>query len=63
MMLPRWVGAPVAACLLADGSGRITVKNPKNGTTWHFDFDAGKGPRIIHVRGEQVECGYRWKPM
>ena len=50
------------AALKPDGSGRITVKNATGGV-WHFDFDAGQGPRAIHVHGDNVECAYIWKPM
>ena len=43
------------AALKPDGSGRITVKSATGGV-WHFDFDAGQGPRVIHVHGDNVEC-------
>ena len=48
--------------LASDGSGRITATNPENGRKYYFDFDAGKGPRIIRVRRDSLECVYRWKP-
>jgi hypothetical protein len=49
--------------LALDGSGRITVTDPANGRTYHFDFDPDKGPRIIRVRRDTGACVYRWKPV
>lgn len=51
------------ALLSSDGSGRITVRHATTRAAWHFDFDAGQGPRTIIVSGDNVECRYRWKPL
>jgi len=51
------------APLKPDGSGRITVSHATTRAGWHFDFDAGQGPRAIVVSGDNVECKYRWKPL
>jgi hypothetical protein len=48
--------------LKADGSGRITVKNPRTGVTVHFDFEAGIGPRKIRVGNDNNECRYLFEP-
>jgi hypothetical protein len=51
------------AALKPDGSGRITVNHATTGARWHFDFEAGQGPRTIIVSGDTLECKYGWKPL
>lgn len=47
--------------LKADGSGRLSVTDER-GRTWHWDFEAGTGPRKIHIRQDFLECAYLWTP-
>lgn len=47
--------------LKSDGSGRVNVTSPK-GVVFHFDFEAGTGPRRIHLGGDNSECRFELQP-
>lgn len=49
------------ASLRPDGSGSITVTNPKNQAI-RFDFEAGTGPRTIRWANEVSSCRFAWVP-
>ena len=47
--------------LKPDGSGRVNVTSPR-GVVFHFDFEAGTGPRRIHFGGDNNECRFELQP-
>lgn len=47
--------------LKADGSGSLSVTD-EQGRPWHWDLEAGTGPRKIHIRQDYLGCAYLWSP-